>query len=77
MKTDIPEIGELLCNKYDIECLKYAINQLSSDELSLVIYLFYENKTLKSYAHEKILSYSYIIKKKRYILDKLFILILI
>ncbi|MDU1004431.1 MAG: sigma-70 family RNA polymerase sigma factor [Clostridium butyricum] len=75
LKADIPEIAELLCDKYDSECLKYAINQLSSDELNLIIYLFYENKTLKSYAHEKGLSYSYVNKKKRYILDKLFMYI--
>lgn len=74
-KADIPEISELLCNKYDSECLKYAMSQLSSDELSLIVYLFYEDKTLKSYAHEKGLSYSYAVKMKRYILDKLYMYI--
>lgn len=75
LKADIPETAELLCGKYDSECLKYAMNQLSSDELTLVIYLFYENKTLKSYAHEKGLSYSYVVKMKRYVLDKIFMYI--
>lgn len=75
LKADIPEIAELFCDKYDSECLKYAMNKLSSDELSLVIYLFYENKTLKSYAYEKGLSYSYVVKMKRYVLDKIFMYI--
>lgn len=74
-KADIPEIAELLCDKYDSECLKYAMNQLSSDELNLIIYLFYEDKTLKSYAHEKGLSYSYVVKMKRNVLDKIFMYI--
>ncbi|WP_456008878.1 sigma-70 family RNA polymerase sigma factor [Clostridium butyricum] len=72
LKADIPEIAELLCDKYDSECLKYAMNKLSSDELNLVIYLFYKAKTLKSYATENNICYSYAMRKKRYALDKLF-----
>ena len=31
-KADIPEITELLCDKYDCECLKLAMNKLSSGQ---------------------------------------------
>lgn len=75
LKADIPEISDLLCNNYDNECLKYAIKQLTYDELQLINYLFYENKTLKSYSLEKGLSYSYVVKMKKYILYKLFMYI--
>lgn len=71
-KDDTPEITDLLCNQYDNDCLKYALKQLNSDELNLITHLFYEDKALKFYAYEKELSYSYTSKKKRYVLDKLF-----
>ena len=71
-KTDFPEITDILCSQYDNDCLKYALNELTQDEIDLINHLFYENKTLKSYTDEKCICYSYAVKKKRYILDKLF-----
>ena len=71
-KADIPEITDLLCNQYDNNCLKYALNQLTQDELNLINYIFYLNNTLKSYAYKNQISYSCAVKKKKYILDKLF-----
>ena len=71
-KTDTPEITDILCRQYDNDCLKYALNKLTEDEIDLIHHLFYEHKTLKSYTNEKGMCYSYAVKKKRYILDKLF-----
>lgn len=70
--NDTPEITDILCSQYDNDCLKYALNKLTQDEIDLIHHLFYENKTLKSYTDEKDMCYSYAVKKKRYILDKLF-----
>ena len=71
-KDDTPEIEDILCSQYDCDCLKYAMNCLTEEELNLIDHIFYKNKTLKSYAKENNVSYSYAFKKKRYILDKLF-----
>lgn len=71
-KDDSPEIEDILCSQYDCDCLKYAINCLTQEELSLINHIFYKNETLKSYAKENNVSYSYAFKKKRYVLDKLF-----
>lgn len=71
-KSDLPKIEDLLCTKYDSDCLNYAISHLSKEELNFVQHLFFENKTIKSYADKKDVCYSYAVKKKRYVLDKLF-----
>ena len=71
-KADIPEMSDILCSKHDKISLEYAINQLSPEESDFINYIFFQNKTLKSYAQYKNISYSYASKKKRYILDKLF-----
>ena len=71
-KADTLEITDILCSEYDNDCLKYALNKLTQDEIDLIHHLFYENKTLKSYTNKKGICYSYAVKKKRYILDKLF-----
>lgn len=70
--TSAPKIEELLCSKYDSDCLSYAMSKLTPDEMDLVQHIFFENRTLKSYTDEKGMCYSYAVKKKRYILDKLF-----
>lgn len=71
-KADVPEITDILCSQYDNDCLKYALTKLTEDEVDLIHHLFYKNKTLKSYTNEKGMCYSYAVKRKRYILDKLF-----
>lgn len=71
-KDDAPEIEDILCSQYDCDCLKYAMKFLTGEELNLIDHIFFNNKTLKSYAKEHNVSYSYAFKKKRYILDKLF-----
>lgn len=71
-KSDTPEISDILCGKYDNSSLRHAIKQLTSDERELVRHIFFCDNTLKSYAEKKEVSYSYAVKKKRHILDKLF-----
>lgn len=71
-KTDDPEITDILCSQYDSDCLKYALNKLTEDEIDLIHHLFYENKTLKSYTNKKVMCYSSAVKMKRYVLDKIF-----
>ncbi|MDU1230853.1 MAG: sigma-70 family RNA polymerase sigma factor [Clostridium sp.] len=71
-KDDVPEIIDILCLQYDNDCLKYALKKLTLDELDFINHLFYEDKTLKSYSNKKDWSYSYTVKRKRYVLDKLF-----
>lgn len=70
-KDNDPLIEDILCNKYDHECLKYAIKCLNEEDLELINHIFYKNLTLKSYADKKNICYSYAFKKKRRILSKL------
>lgn len=70
--TSAPKIEDLLCEKYDSECLKYAMSKLTEDEMDLVQHLFFKKRTLKSYTDEKNVCYSFAVKMKRYVLDKLF-----
>ena len=71
-KDDTPKIEDILCSNYDHDCLKYAMSCLNEEELDLINHIFYKNQTLKSYAEENSISYSYAFKKKKYILDKMF-----
>lgn len=71
-QDNLPDITQILCKKYNSECLRYALSRLTSDETDLLNHLFYKHGTLKSYAEEKGLSYSSAVKMKRYVLDKLF-----
>ena len=67
-----PQIEDILCSSYDSDCLKYAMSKLTEEELDLINHLFFEDKTLKSYSDKNEVCYSYAVKKKRYVLDKLF-----
>ena len=58
-KADTPEITDILCSQYDNDCLKYALNKLTEDEINLIHHLFYEGKTFKSYTYKKRICYSY------------------
>lgn len=70
--SHLPETEDLICSLYDIESLKYALSKLTEDETDLITHIFFEEKTLKSYTDKKGISYSYGVKKKKYIFDKLF-----
>ena len=66
-----PMVEDILCNKYDHDCLKYAMSCLNQEELELINHIFYNNLTLKSYADKKNICYSYAFKKKTHVLNKL------
>lgn len=66
-----PMIEDMMCLKYDYDCLKSALSTLNEEELELINHIFYKNRTLKSYSQDKNISYSYAFKKKKKILDKL------
>lgn len=70
-KDNEPMIEDILCRRYDHDCLKYAMNCLDEDEMELIKHIFYKNMTLKSYADKKNICYSYAFKKKRHVLNKL------
>ena len=70
--SQLPETEDLIFNLYHMESLKYALSQLTEDERDLIKHIFFEEKTLKSYTDKKGISYSYGVKKKKYILDKLY-----
>ena len=70
--SQLPETEDLIFNLYHMESLKYALSQLTEDERDLIKHIFFEEKTLKSYTDKKGTSYSYGVKKKKYILDKLY-----
>lgn len=69
--SNSPQIEDILCNRYDSDCLKYAMSKLTKDERELVHHLFFEDKTLKAYSTEKCICYSSAVKMKREILNKL------
>ena len=70
--SPLPHTEDLILGLYDKECLKYALSQLTEDEMELITHVFFKNKTMKSYTDKKCVSYSYGVKKKKHILDKLF-----
>lgn len=70
--SNLPQTEDLICSLYDMEALKYALSKLTEDEKDLIRHIFFEEKTLKSYTDKKGISYSCGVKKKKYILDKLY-----
>ena len=66
-----PMIEDILCSRYDHDCLKYAISCLNEEEIDLIRHIFYNKQTLKSYAENKNICYSYAFKKKKQVLNKL------
>ena len=70
-----PNIENRLFEKHDHESLKYALNNLTDTELNLIDHIFFKGNTLKNYSLNNSISYSYAVKKKKHILDKLFMYI--
>ncbi|WP_195979964.1 sigma-70 family RNA polymerase sigma factor, partial [Clostridium butyricum] len=70
--SNSPQIEDILCSSYDSDCLKFAMSHLTEDEKELVHHIFFKDMTLKSFSTQKGMCYSYAVKKKRHILDKLF-----
>ncbi|MRY42901.1 sigma-70 family RNA polymerase sigma factor [Clostridium beijerinckii] len=73
--TEFLESNENLENDYleheKITQLQKALSDLEPDEFELIFFVYYNNFSLKDYATKKKISYSKIVRKKNYILDKL------
>lgn len=64
-------LDEMLCDKADYELLKEALSNLTEEEKELIIFLYYKNKSLRTYAYWKNMCYSTACLKKKTILNKL------
>lgn len=64
-------LDDMLCHKTDLELLRNAINNLSQDERELILFIYFENSSLRTYAYWKNMCYSTAGKKKKNILNKL------
>ncbi|MBZ0312405.1 sigma-70 family RNA polymerase sigma factor [Clostridium butyricum] len=73
--SNSPQIEDILCSRYDCDCLKFAMSHLTEDEKELVHHIFFKDMTLKSFSAQKGICYSYAVKMKRFVLDKLFMYI--
>ncbi|WP_195979959.1 sigma-70 family RNA polymerase sigma factor [Clostridium butyricum] len=73
--SNSPQIEDILFSRYDSDCLKFAMSKLAEEEHNLVDHLFFQNKTLKSFADKNKICYSYAVRKKRHILGNLFMYI--
>ncbi|OOM78997.1 RNA polymerase factor sigma-70 [Clostridium puniceum] len=64
-------LDDLLCNKANSELLKQSFNNLTEDEKELIIFVYFKNNPLKTYAYWKNMCYSTATKKKKTILNKM------
>lgn len=55
--------------------IQIAISNLEPDEFELIFLVYYNNFSLKDYAAKKKISYSKIVRKKNFILDKLYLIL--
>lgn len=63
---------DLICKKCDLEPLKYALDKLNPSELQLIENIYFKGMKVKDYASTNNISYSYATKKKRAVLDKMY-----
>ena len=61
----------MLCDKADCESLREVFNNLSKDEKELIIFVYFKNNSLNSYAYWKNMYYSTANRKKKLILNKM------
>ncbi len=66
-----PNLEEILCNKCDLELLKYAIKNLTEEEHELVDFIFFKNNTIKLYSTLKDMCYSTAAKRKMDVISKM------
>lgn len=64
-------LEEMMCNKENNEFLIEAFNTLSEDEKELIIFVYFKNNSLQTYAYWKNMCYSTATRKKKLILTKL------
>ena len=64
-------LDDLLCNKADSELLIQAFDNLTKEEKELIIFVYFKNNPLKTYAYWKNMRYSTATRKKKTILNKM------
>ena len=64
-------LEEMLCNKDDRESLRQALNNLTEEEKELIIFVYFKNNSLQTYAYWKNMCYSTANRKKRNTLNKM------
>ena len=64
-------LDEMLCDKADCESLRQAYSNLNEEEKELIIFVYFKNNSLQTYAYWKNMCYSTANRKKRKILDKM------
>lgn len=64
-------LDDLLCNKADSELLIQAFDNLTKEEKELIIFVYFKNNPLKTYAYWKNMRYSTATRKKKNILNKM------
>jgi RNA polymerase sigma factor, sigma-70 family len=71
LPSQMDALDDMICDKTALELLKNAINSLSEDERELIIFVYFKNSSLRTYAYWKNMCYSTASKKKQTILNKL------
>lgn len=71
LPSQMDALDDMICDKTALELLKNAINSLSEDERELIIFVYFRNSSLRTYAYWKNMCYSTAGKKKQTILNKL------
>lgn len=64
-------LDDVLCNKADSELLIQAFDNLTKEEKELIIFVYFKNNPLKTYAYWKNMRYSTATRKKKTILNKM------
>lgn len=71
LPSHIDALDDMICNKAASKILENAINNLSQDERELILFVYFKNSSLRTYAYWKNMCYSTASKKKKTILNKL------
>jgi RNA polymerase sigma factor, sigma-70 family len=71
LPSQMDALDDMICNKTALELLENAINSLSQEERELIIFVYFKNSSLRTYAYWKNMCYSTASKKKQTILNKL------
>ncbi len=71
LPSQMDALDDMLCNKTALELLGNAINSLSQEERELILFVYFKNSSLRTYAYWKNMCYSTASKKKQTILNKL------
>lgn len=71
LPSQMDALEDMLWNKIASELLKNAMDSLSQEERELIIFVYFKNSSLRTYAYWKNMCYSTASKKKQTILNKL------